>query len=151
MEKKAIDSRVVIIDKDGTTHYLGSVKEIEFHGEYLMDYINEYYHGDTEFDGLDIGSPRDQFGYHLGKVGKATYFNGESYGVIYLPKDVSDAQIDSVYALDLGDQPVMVGFNPEDYGFICYETIGMNGDYTLKEAMDEYTEKMKEMNSHLKR
>ena len=41
MEKNALDSRVVIIDKDGTPHYLGSVKEIEFHGEYIMDYIKE--------------------------------------------------------------------------------------------------------------
>ena len=149
MEKNALDSRVVIIDKDGTPHYLGSVKEIEFHGEYIMDYIKEYFPSDKEFDGLDIGTTRDKFGYHLGNVGKATYFNGESYGVIYLPDDISDAQIESVYNLNLGNQPVMIGFNPEDYGFICYKTIGINNDYTLKDAMDEYLE-LKQEKGHIR-
>ena len=147
-KEKAINCKVAVINPDGFVNYLGSIHEIEFHGEYLMDYIKEKYPMEEEFEDLDMGSHHDLFAYHLGNFGDAVYYNAEHYGVIYLPKDVTDAQIEAICALNLGNQPVELDFNPKYYSFPCYETIGMGEGYTLDEAMNEYKSRFNSAHMH---
>ena len=39
MRKEAINSKVVIIDKNGEPHYMGEVTSIDFHNDYLLELL----------------------------------------------------------------------------------------------------------------
>lgn len=138
MDSKAHVSQVVIVDKDGKVYYLGDINDKKLHGETALDFISMKYPNNVEFSQLSKGSPKADFGYHLGNMGNVTYFNEGSFGVIYLPNDVNEVQIDKIYSLGIDDQIVMLNYNPTDLGFILYESIGINNDCTFKEVMGEY-------------
>lgn len=139
-EKKVIDSKVALIDSEGVVHAMGEANEAGSHAIHFIDYINETY-PNVDTSHLTIGSPRDRFGYILGRFGNITYFNDLDSCMIYFPDELTDAQVKTMRNLDLGNQRVVIFYNLEDYGeFICSEPIGLDSEenYNLKKAMDEY-------------
>lgn len=149
----AINSEVVIIDKNGDTHYMGEVNSPVLHNDYLLKYINQYYPGEAEFDKVDETTHNRETVYHLLNMGNVVYLNGGYGGNIFVPDNISDAQVKAIYdlALDLGVQPVLLNYAPTtDLGFPMYQAIG-NEEENLKEVMDEYVSRFGKHNSHLKR
>lgn len=141
MKKEAINSKVVIIDKNGELHYMGDVSSIDLHNDYLLNYIDKYYPGDREFDEVDESTFNKITVYHLLNVGEVVYLNNGYFGNIFVPLSMTEAQIEAIYdlALYLGDQPVLFNYNPTtDLGFLNYQAKGIDEDKTLKEDMDEY-------------
>lgn len=137
-QSEELKCKAIVIDRNGKAYYMQSMDEGLYHGEALLAYIKEKYPEAHEFDDLEVDSNRTIFAYRLGLYGDAVYYNVGSSGVIYLPNDVTDEQIDTIYNFDLGNQIIELGYNPEYYGFPCYKTIGMGGSLTLKEVMDRY-------------
>ena len=154
MRKDAINSKVVIIDKNGDPHYMGEVTSIDLHNDYLLKYIDHYYPDDEEFYGVDENTYNKITAYHLLNVGDVVYLNDGYFGVIFVPENINELQIKAVYDLasDLGDQPILFNYDPTtDLGFLNYQAKGIDEDRNLKEVMDEYISELKVKNSHLKR
>ena len=145
MDNQALVSQAVIIDNDGRVYYLGNIDDRKLHSETVLDFIKKKYPNNLEFKKLDKDSPKATIGYYLGNVGNVTYFNEGSFGIMYLPDNINDIQIDRIYSLGINDQIGMLNYNPVDLGFVIYESIGINNDYTFKEAMDEYIDLNKEV------
>lgn len=137
-QNKDLDSRVIIIDQSGHAYHIGSIVDEQSHGKTLMNYVEKKYPYATEFLDLNVDDNRELFAYRLGLYGDAVYYNIGNNGVIYLPYDVTDEQINTIYNLDLGNQFIELGYSPEYFGYSCYKAIGMGCELTLKEVMDEY-------------
>lgn len=139
-DKKVIDSKVAVIDSEGVIHTMGKANEAESHAEYFKDYIETNY-PNIDVSNLTIGSPRDRFGYILGRFGNVIYFNDLDSGMIYFPDELTEAQVNTLCNLDLGNQRIVIFYNLEDYGaFICSQPIGLDFENSgnLKEVMGKY-------------
>ena len=138
--KKIIDSKVALIDKEGIIHVMGDANEAGSHAAYFIDYINNYYFN-VDTNNLTIGSPRDRFGYILGRFGNVIYFNDVDSCMMYFPDELTEKQISVLNSLDLGNQRVVLFYNLQDFGtFVCSETIGLEDDehMNIHEVMNEY-------------
>lgn len=151
--QEALNSEAVIIDMNGKPHYMGEVNGDVLHNDCLLQYIDHYYPDDEEFDEVDENTYNRETVYHLLNVGDVVYLNGGYFGNIFLPNDMTEAQIKTIYDLAsvLGDQPVLLNYEPTvDLGFPIYQAIG-NEEDSLKEVMDEYMNRLEKNGSHLKR
>lgn len=139
-EKKVIDSKVALIDSEGVIHAMGDANEPGSHAIYFIDYIENNY-PDVDTGHLTIGSPRNRFGYILGRYGNIIYFNDLESCMIYFPDELTDKQVEIMSNLNLGNQRVAIFYNLEDYGtFIFSEYIGLDDEnyVDLKGAMNQY-------------
>ena len=96
-QSEELKCKAIVIDRNGKAYYMQSMDEGLYHGEALLAYIKEKYPEAHEFDDLEVDSNRTIFAYRLGLYGDAVYYNVGSSGVIYLPNDVTDEQIDTIY------------------------------------------------------
>ncbi len=149
MEQKVINSKVSIIDQSGVAHVMGRVNEPRLHVKYLLDYIDLNY-PNINTNNLTVGNARERFAYQLALLGNITYFNDINFGMFYFPNDLTDEQLETLYSLDLGNKKVGICYNLKEVGKnIMSRPIGMSGDYTLKDAMEEYMGR--QMNKHCRR
>lgn len=152
MTEEVINSKVVIIDRNGNPHCMGEVSSFDLHNDYLLEYIDYYYPDEKEFEGVDENTFNRMTIFHLLNVGDVVYLNNGHIGNIFVPDNMTEAQIKTVYglALYLGDQPVLFNYNPvdfTDFGFVNYQEIGINEDKNLKEDMDKYLGEVEIKNS----
>lgn len=136
--EKIVNSKVAVIDKNGVLHMMGNVNEPGSHAIYFIEYLKKCY-PNINVDNLNIGSERHEFGYLFGKMGDIIYFNDVKTGMIYLPDEVTDAQVDTLYKIDLGNQKVAIFYSPIDFGsFKSFSSIGIDEQSILKSALNEY-------------
>lgn len=134
-------SKTIIINQSGDMKYIGNISDINKHINDLIDYIGDNYSEVEELSKIDEKTPRDMVAYHLINLGNVVYLDAGYYGVIFVPNSLTDKQVEEVYNLadDLKDEPVMLNHSPNiDFGFPMFVSIGINGDISLKQAMDEY-------------
>ena len=72
MEKKVLNSKVSIIDKDGFIYMMGRSNESKTHVTYLIKYLEDKYGADTSK--LKSGISRKIYGYIFGKLGRFISF-----------------------------------------------------------------------------
>lgn len=135
MNKDVINCKTAVIDSEGVIHVMGRSNESKYHIKYLLDYLGENY-SNIDISKLNIGSPRNYYGYIFGKLGNIIYFNDGGTGMIYFPDELTDKQIDVMYNLDLGNQKIAICFNFKNPS--NYRMVGLEGDYNLKDSMDAY-------------
>ena len=135
MNKDVINCKIAVIDSEGVIHVMGRSNESKYHIKYLLDYLEENY-SNIDISKLNIGSPRNYYGYIFGKLGNIIYFNDGGTGMIYFPDELTDKQIDVMYNLDLGNQKIAICFNFKNPS--NYRMVGLEGDYNLKDSMDAY-------------
>ena len=135
MNKDVINCKTAVIDSEGVIHVMGRSNESKYHIKYLLDYLEENY-SNIDISKLNIGSPRNYYGYIFGKLGNIIYFNDGGTGMIYFPDELTDKQIDVMYNLDLGNQKIAICFNFKNPS--NYRMVGLEGDYNLKDSMDAY-------------
>lgn len=137
------DCKVALIDKNGAIYKMGEANELGSHALHFIDYLDKYY-PDIDVSKLNIGSPRDRFGYILGQLGNIIYFNDLDTCMIYFPNELTDAQVETMYNIDLGNQRPVVFYDLQDLGnFIVSATIGFDDNMSLKELMDMYLQSKK--------
>lgn len=148
MDKKVIDSKITIIDENGLPQMMGRVNEQRLHVKYLLDYIHLNY-PKINVGNLTTGNVRERLSYQLGLLGNITYFNDMNFGMLYFPSELTDEQLETLYSIDLGNQKVGICYNLKEVGKnIMFRTIGMGNDYTLKEAVEEYMDRMAVVKHH---
>ena len=135
MNKDVINCKIAVIDSEGVIHVMGRSNESKYHIKYLLDYLEENY-SNINISKLNIGSPRNYYGYIFGKLGNIIYFNDGGTGMIYFPDELTDKQKDVMYNLDLGNQKIAICFNLKNPN--NYRMVGLEGDYNLKDSMDAY-------------
>ena len=135
MNKDVINCKTAVIDSEGVIHVMGRSNESKYHIKYLLDYLEENY-SHIDISKLNIGSPRNYYGYIFGKLGNIIYFNDGGTGMMYFPDELTDKQIDVMYNLDLGNQKIAICFNFKNPS--NYRMVGLEGDYNLKDSMDAY-------------
>ncbi len=136
--KEIIDSKVALIDKDGIIHTMGDFNEAGSHAAYFIDYINKNYPG-LNTNHLSIGSPRDRFGYIMGKFGNIIYFNDVDSCMIYFPDELTDRQLDVMNNLNLDDQRVSLFYDLQDLGeFVISKQIGLDECNNISQVMNQY-------------
>ena len=143
MEKSIINSKVCIIDKEGQPYLIGRVNDKHLHVNYLLAYVKYKYPG-MVIDKLYVGNSRDRIALALGKLGDIIYLNENSFGIFYFPDALSDEQLRTFDKLNFGNQEVGVFYNLKDLGeSVNFRTIGYDGNYTLKDALEEFLDKKK--------
>lgn len=135
MNKDVINCKTAVIDSEGVIHVMGRSNESKYHIKYLLDYLEENY-SNINISKLNIGSPRNYYGYIFGKLGNIIYFNDGGTGMMYFPDELTDKQIDVMYNLDLGNQKIAICFNFKNPN--NYRMVGLEGDYNLKDSMGAY-------------
>ena len=135
MNKDVINCKTAVIDSEGVIHVMGRSNESKYHIKYLLDYLEENY-SNINISKLNIGSPRNYYGYIFGKLGNIIYFNDGGTGMIYFPDELTDKQKDVMYNLDLGNQKIAICFNFKNPS--NYRMVGLEGDYNLKDSMDAF-------------
>ena len=139
-----LDSKVAIIDSAGAVHAMGRVNKSRYHIKYLLDYLEENY-PNIDIRKLKIGSSRNYYGYIFSKLGDIIYFNDKGFngdtGMMFFPDELTDAQIQTLYDLDLGNQKIAICFNFKNVD--SYRMVGLEGDSSLPEALDLYMSKTK--------
>ena len=138
MNRRVIDSKVTIIDESGIPHIMGNVNEQRLHVKYLLDYIHLNFPS-INTDNLTVGNVRERFAYQISAFGDIIYFNDMNFGMFYFPNKLTDEQLETLDNIDLGNQKIGICYNLKEVGKnIMFRTIGMDNDYTLKEAIEEY-------------
>ncbi len=139
--EKIIDSKVLIIDKMGVIHALGRVNNSKYHVKLLLDYLKGNYPS-LDITKLKIGSSRNYYGYIFGRLGNIIYFNDVNIngtGMFYFPDNLTEKQINTLNNLDLGNIKVAICYSPYKVkNGIEYRMIGLDGEHSLKEAIDEF-------------
>ena len=139
--KSLIDSKVGVIDKDGMIHAMGRVNNSKYHIKLLLNYLLEK-HPTLDISKLNVGSPRNYYGYIFGKFRDIIYFNDNSTGMFYFPDELTLNQIDTLYNLDLGRQKVAICYDLKITGNnINDKMIGLDGEHSLNEALEEFMNK----------
>ena len=140
MNQNVLDSKVTVIDIKGIVHAMGRVNKSRYHIKYLIDYLEENY-PNIDISKLNIGSPRNYYGYIFGKLGNIIYFNDGGTGMMFFPDELTDAQLKTLYNLNLGNQKIAICFNFKNVD--SYRMVGLEGDSSLPEALDLYMSKIK--------
>lgn len=135
MNQNVLDSKVTVIDIKGIVHAMGRVNKSRYHIKYLIDYLEENY-PNIDISKLNIGSPRNYYGYIFGKLGNIIYFNDGGTGMMFFPDELTDAQLKTLYNLNLGNQKIAICFNFKSVD--NYRMVGLEGESNLKDSMDAY-------------
>ena len=135
MNKDVINCKTAVIDSEGVIHVMGRSNESKYHIKYLLDYLEENY-SNIDISKLNIGSPRNYYGYIFGKLGNIIYFNDGGTGMMFFPAELTDAQLKTLYNLNLGNQKIAICFNLKNPN--NYRMVGLEGNYNLKNSMDAY-------------
>ena len=145
MNQNVLDSKVAVIDIKGIVHAMGRVNKSRYHIKYLIDYLEENY-PNIDIQKLKIGSSRNYYGYIFSKLGDIIYFNDNGFngdtGMMFFPDELTDAQLKTLYNLNLENQKIAICFNFKSVD--NYRMVGLEGESNLKEALNLYMEKIKQ-------
>ena len=145
MNQNVLDSKVAVIDIKGIVHAMGRVNKSRYHIKYLIDYLEENY-PNIDIQKLKLGSSRNYYGYIFSKLGDIIYFNDNGFngdtGMMFFPDELTDAQLKTLYNLNLGNQKIAICFNFKSVD--NYRMVGLEGESNLKEALNLYMEKIKQ-------
>lgn len=90
------------LDDDGNINYLGYLFNYSYHAQCLIDYASKKYPAITGFQNLNYMDDPNSPIYYLSLLNNAIFTNvsvdDEKRGMLYLPKELSEKQIQTLYA-----------------------------------------------------
>lgn len=111
------DYKLVVItgfeDNDGTIRFFGQSNEYRFHIEALKDYLYTYYNSLTEDIRVDDKRDNTEIIFYLNDIGDIVYLHSPGYGVLYIPKQISEKQSIALYDLfnSFEITPIYINYN----------------------------------------
>ena len=97
------DYKLVVInglaDEDGLIRFFGENSEYRFHLDALKDYLYTYYNELAETINADDKKNNNEIIVYLNEIGDIVYLHSPGYGLLYIPKQISEKQVVSLYDL----------------------------------------------------
>ena len=136
---------ITLIEDNGKTNYLGYLFNYSYHAECLIDYATKKYPNISGFKKLNYMEEPNGPIYYLSLLGNVIFTNvstfDEKRGVLYLPKALSDSQIEALF--DFADK--VIGFDVcmvHDMrlidGMVVGETFDFNKQLDFKEKLIDF-------------
>lgn len=100
-------------DEDGLIRYFGENDEYRYHLECLKDYLYTYYNDLAKQIGADDLRSNEEIIIYLNTLGNIVYLHSLGYGLLFIPKEVSEKQIESLYGLfsKLDKMPIYIDYH----------------------------------------
>ena len=129
-------------DEDGLIRYFGEISEYQYHLACLKDYLYTYYNDLAKQIGADDIRSSEEIIIYLNALGNIVYLTSPGYGLLFIPREVSDKQIDSLYKLfaSFRKTAIYIDYNlVRKHGKILAEEI-INADDNLEntELLDRF-------------
>lgn len=115
-------------DEDGLIRYFGEIEEYRYHLECLKDYLYTYYNDLAKQIGADDLRNNEDIIIYLNTLGNVVYLHSPGYGLLFVPKEVSDKQIDSLYTLLSSFEKTQI--------YIDYNLVRKHGKVLAEEIVD---------------
>ena len=91
---------VISSEEDGLIRFFGRRDEdYRFHLQVLKDYLYTYYNDLAKKVGADDLRDNNDLLIYLTTLGNIVYQHSPGYGLLFLPKEVSEKQVESLYGL----------------------------------------------------
>lgn len=140
------DYRMAIIcgpdDEDGLIRYFGENEEYRFHLECLKDYLYTYYNDLAKQIGADDLRANEEIIIYLNTLGNIVYLHSPGYGLLFVPKEISENQINSLYTLfsSFEKTPIYIDYNlVRKHGkVLAEELIDYSDDLENTELLDRF-------------
>lgn len=136
---------VVLINEDGTPNYLGYLFKYNYHAQCLLDYAFKKYPNISGFKKLNYMEEPNGPIYYLSLLGNVIFTNvsvdDEKRGVIYLPKKLSEPQIETLFAFadEIVDFDVFMVYDMNLIdGMVLGKTFDVNKEVDLKEKISDF-------------
>ena len=111
------DYKLIIItgskDEDGVIRFFGEASEYRFHLDALKDYLYTYYNDLANQIGADDLKDNNDLLIYLTTLGNIVYLHSPGYGLLFVPKEISENQINSLYTLfsSFEKTPIYIDYN----------------------------------------
>lgn len=139
------DYRIVVIcgpdDNDGLIRYFGTNEEYRFHLEGLKDYLYTYYNDLAKKINADDLRSNEEIIIYLNTLGNIVFLNSPGYGLLFIPKEVTEKQIKSLCDLlsNLDEMSIYIDDSlAKKHDDIGLEEIIDNGDLINTEMLDRF-------------
>ena len=86
-------------EEDGLIRFFGEVDEYRYHLECLKDYLYTYYNDLAKQIGADDLRNNEEIIIYLNAMGNIVYLHSPGYGLLFIPKEVTEKQIESLYKM----------------------------------------------------
>lgn len=141
--------RMVVVsgpdDEDGAIRFFGPNEEYRHHLECLKDYLYTYYNDLAKQIGADDLCDNLDLVIYLNALGDIVYLNSPGYGLLFIPKQVSEKQMNSLYSLFSSSEkmPIYIDYNlVRKHGeIVAEETMNYNEALENTEMLDKFFEK----------
>lgn len=115
-------------DEDGLIRYFGESDEYMYHLDCLKDYLYTYYNDLAKQIGADDLRSNEEIIIYLNILGNIVYLHSPGYGLLFIPKEVTEKQIASLYE--------MVSTFPKTPIYIDYNLVRKHGKILPMEIID---------------
>ena len=139
------DYKMVVIrngEEDGWIYFFGDAREYRFHVDALRDYLYTYYNDLAKQIGADDLRANEEIIIYLNTLGNIVYLHSPGYGLLFIPKEISENQINSLYTLfsSFEKTPIYIDYNlVRKHGkILAEEIIDYSDDLENTEVLDRF-------------
>lgn len=129
-------------DEDGLIRYFGETDEYRQHLDCLKDYLYTYYNDLAKQIGADDLNDNLDLIIYLNTLGDIVYLHSPGYGLLFVPKEISKKQIESLYELlsSFEKTPIYIDYNlvRKNGKVIPEEIIDYPGEISNTEVLDRF-------------
>ena len=133
------------VNDDGDINYLGYLFNYSYHAQCLIDYAIKKYPNINGFKELDYMEDPNAPIYYLSLLNNIVFTNvssdDEKRGVLYLPKEISEKQLDMLYGFASTVSNFDISIVYDMYridGTTIGEAFDLNKRENLKEKLDDF-------------
>ena len=144
------DYMVALITEDGKLNLLGYLFNYNYHAQCLIDYALDKYPQITGFKLVNYMEDPNAPIYYLSLLNNIVFTNisvdGEKRGILYLPKDINEEQLKTLYDLThlILEFDVCLVYNMSRLdGTTMGKTFDFEKGMNIKEQLDDFVLKMK--------
>ena len=139
------DYKMVVIrngEEDGWIYFFGDAREYRFHVDALRDYLYTYYDKLAEEINADDIKDNRQLIIYLNDMGHIVYLHSPGFGLLFMPKAISEEQKKSLYNLfdSFEKTPIHIDYNltRKDDGIFPEENVNYINDNENVETLDKF-------------
>lgn len=129
-------------DEDGLIRFFGEVDEYRYHLECLKDYLYTYYNDLAKQIGADDLRNNEEIIIYLNAMGNIVYLHSPGYGLLFIPKEVTEKQIESLYkmASSFSKTPIYIDYYLiRKHGkILAQEIVDYDDDLENTEVLDRF-------------
>ena len=129
-------------EDDGLIRLFGESDEYRYHLECLKDYLYTYYNDLAKQIGADDLRNNEEIIIYLNTLGNIVYLHSPGYGLLFIPKEISEKQIESLHRLvsSFVKTPIYIDYHlVRKYGkIVAQEIIDSADDLSNNEFLDKF-------------